>query len=184
MAIGAMLMSASTEDAVTDHPDLIAAREIIKEIAPKHHPELSCMLIAAAIAGLRGYKFSQIRVGALYHAEKFKDDPDLSMRGGWGCAGVDRGNPLIDLTPMDEDGGFNGHTWIESGPDRVLDLMHGVEDGPVREYGADRWTIIGAYHRLPRLERQVKLHWKVLMMLCLKIGQKRRAALDTHAESA
>lgn len=173
-----------------EHPDLTEALAIVREIAPKQRPELACMLVAAAIAGLRGYKFSQLRVGALYHTEKFKDDPYLSMRGGWGCAGVSNGQPLIDLSPIDEDGGFNGHTWIEPESDVVLDLMHGVEHAYYIERGADRWTLRGFYHRLPKLEKQVKKHWKAEMMACLKMGKKRRApkipgpaTLDMQAES-
>lgn len=156
---------------MTDH--LTIAKQIAKQVLPACDPEASCMLVAAAIAGLRGYTMRHIRIGALAHKTKFNDQPYLAMRGGWGLAGMDAaaGKIYVDADEIDEDGGFNGHTWIEPEPELVLDLMHDVEDGAREEYD-ESFSVVGRYIPRPKLERLVKRHWRREMALAMKLGKE------------
>lgn len=150
------------------------AAAIVKAIEPKHRPDTSCMLMAAAIAGMRGLTMKHIRIGALFWPERFNDEhPHLSMRGGWGCAAYSPADKKLYLseTTIDEDGGFDGHTWLEPEPDTVIDLMHNDEESMREIYGAD-FKVIGRYIHRPPLERAVKAFWRKQMLAAIKAGAK------------
>jgi hypothetical protein len=158
------------------HLDLIKAMNVVRGVVPGHNPEFTCMLVASAIAGIRGYGMGQIRIGALAHRTKFNDQPYLAMRGGWGLEGMDAqaGKIFLAAEEVDQqDGGFNGHTWIEPEPDTVLDLMHGVEDGAREEYDND-FRVVGRYIPRLKLERAVKRFWRPQMLSCIKMGKMAR----------
>lgn len=150
------------------------AAAIVRAIEPKHNPETSCMLMASAIAGMRGLTMRHIRIGALFWPDKFAEEhPYLSMRGGWGVAAyspADKQLWLADET-VDEDGGFDGHTWLEPEPDTVIDLMHDNEDSMREIYGED-FKVIGRYIPRPPLERAVKAFWRKQMLAAIKAGAK------------
>ena len=155
-------------------PEIERAAAIVKAIEPTHVPETSCMLMAAAIAGMRGLTMKHIRIGALFWPAKFEHEhPDLSMRGGWGCEGFDAGSKKLYLadTTIDDDGGFAGHTWLEPEPGDVIDLMHDNDNGMRESYGAD-FTVIGRYIPRPPLERAVKKFWRRQMLAAIKAGAK------------
>jgi hypothetical protein len=148
------------------------AAAIVKAIEPTHHPETSCMLMAAAIAGQRGLTMKHIRIGSLFWPAKFAEEhPYLSMRGGWGCEGYSEHDKQLWLSEptIDDGGGFNGHTWLEPEPETVIDLMHDVEDGMREIYGKD-FTVIGRYIPRPPLERRVKKFWRKQMLAAIKAG--------------
>jgi hypothetical protein len=150
------------------------ATAIVKTIAPTHRPETSCMLMAAAIAGMRGLTMKHIRIGALFWPAKFETEhPYLSMRGGWGCDGYNAADQKLYLSEptVDEHGTFAGHTWLEPDPETVIDLMHDNEDSMREIYGAD-FTIVGRYIPRPSLERAVKEFWRTQMMAAIKAGAK------------
>jgi hypothetical protein len=152
--------------------ELERARKIVSEVAPTHWPDLSCMLVGAAIAGMRGLTMGRIRIGALFWPDKFRDDPYLSMRGGWGCEAYSPADQKLYLASqeIDDDGGFAGHTWIEPEPHDVLDLMHDVENGMREIYGED-FKIVGKYIPRPKLERAVKRYWRPQMLAAIKLGK-------------
>lgn len=147
------------------------AKAIVKAVDPHHHPEFSCMLVASAIAGMRGLTMKHIRIGALFWPDKFKDEPYLSMRGGWGCEGFSQADGQLWLAEQEvhEDGGFSGHTWLEPEPETVIDLMHGNVDSMREIYGAD-FTVVGRYIPRPKLERAVKKFWRPQMLAAIKAG--------------
>jgi hypothetical protein len=152
------------------------AAAIVKAIEPTHNPETSCMLMAAAIAGQRGLTMKHIRIGSLFWPAKFAEEhPYLSMRGGWGCEGYSEHDKQLCLSEptIDDDGGFNGHTWLEPEPDTVIDLMHDVEDGMREIYGED-FTVIGRYIPRPPLERRVKKFWRKQMLAAIKAGAREK----------
>ena len=157
------------------HPHLVKALDIVQRLHPEKDPEFTCMLVASAIAGIRGHGLGQIRIGALAHRTKFNGQGYLSMRGGWGLEGMDPSTGRFHLAEqeVDDDGGFNGHTWIEPEPDTVLDLMHGVEDGAREEYDED-FRVVGRYIPRPKLERAVKRFWRPQMLACIKAGRAAR----------
>jgi hypothetical protein len=156
-------------------PEIDRAAAIVKAIEPSHNPETSCMLMASAIAGMRGLTMRHIRIGALWWPTKFeKDHPYLSMRGGWGCEGYsEHDNQLWLAEPtIDEDGGFSGHTWLEPEPETVIDLMHENEES-MREIYGEGFTIVGRYIPRPPLERAVKKFWRKQMLAAIKAGAKK-----------
>ncbi|AOG02822.1 hypothetical protein [Bosea sp. RAC05] len=149
------------------------AREIVTERRPDLQIDTLCILIQAAAAGLLGLKLSKIRVGALYWPEGVKDDFALAIRGGWGLAGADRDRGLlyVDMNPMEADGGFNGHTWIEIEEGFAFDAMYGY-DGPAIETDHDMQTV-RRYVRRTDLERQVVRYWKDDMAAVYAAGVRR-----------
>lgn len=150
------------------------ATAIIQFIEPTHRPETSCMLMAAAIAGMRGLSMKHIRIGALFWPEKFaSDDPYLSMRGGWGCEAFSPYDNKLYLSEptIDDDGGFNGHTWLEPEPETVVDLMHNNEESMREIYGTD-FKIVGRYIPRPPLERAVKKFWRKRMLAAINAGNR------------
>jgi hypothetical protein len=151
--------------------ELETAALIVRSIEPSHNPETSCMLMAAALAGRRGLTMRHIRIGALFWPEKFKDDPALSMRGGWGCEGYSKNDGKLWLaeTTICESGSFSGHTWLEPEPENVVDLMHDNEDSLREIYGAD-FAVVGRYIPRPPLERAVKAFWRRRMLAAIKAG--------------
>lgn len=152
--------------------ELSRAYDIVREVRPKANVETNCMLVAAAIAGMRGLALRHIRVGALYWPANFTDDAYLSMRGGWGCEGYcqTEGRLFLADDTVDEEGGFFGHTWLEPERETVIDLMHGVEDAGRESYGRD-WKVFRRYIPRPTLERAVKGFWKPDMQRCIKLGK-------------
>jgi len=150
------------------------AAAIVKAIEPTHNPETSCMLMAAAIAGMRGLSMKHIRIGSLFWPELFwKEHPHLSMRGGWGVASfspADKKFWLAEAT-VDDDGGFDGHTWLEPEPETVIDLMHDNEESMREIYGED-FKLVGRYIPRPPLERAVKKFWRKQMLAAIKAGAK------------
>lgn len=155
--------------------ELTTAKQIVRQIRPTMNPELACMLVASAIAGMRGLSMKHIRIGALFWPDKFTSDSDayLSMRGGWGCEGYSRADGTLFLADeeVDEDGGFSGHTWIEPEVDSVVDLMHDNPSSMREMYGKD-FKLVGRYIPRRKLERNVKAHWKKEMMTAIKLGKK------------
>jgi hypothetical protein len=150
------------------------AAAIVKAIEPTHRPDTSCMLMAAAIAGMRGLTMKHIRIGALFWPAKFeKEEPYLSMRGGWGCEGYSAADKKLYLSEptIDEDGGFSGHTWLEPEPETVIDLMHDNEESMREIYSAD-FEVVGRYIPRPPLERAVKAFWRKQMLAAIKAGAK------------
>ena len=145
------------------------AKLIVNKIAPDHRADLSCMLMASAIAGQLGLTMRHIRIGALYWPEKFKDDPHLSMRGGWGCEGYSDGRLWLADPTVDEEGSFSGHTWLEPEADTVVDLMHDNEHSAREIYNSDFKLVA---HYIPRrgLERAVKNFWRREMLAAIKQG--------------
>lgn len=165
--------------------ELDRARAIVGEIAPGKHPEYACMLIGSAIAGMRGLGMRHIRIGSLFWPERFRDDPYLSMRGGWGCEGYSEADKILHLAgvDVDEDGGFSGHTWIEPEPETVVDLMHDNEESAREIYNADYETV-ARYIPRPSLERAVKRFWRVEMLRAIKLGRKHQTnGAPTNAET-
>jgi hypothetical protein len=153
--------------------DLDRAKAIVKELHPTKNPELACMLVASAIAGLRGLTMRHIRLGALFWPDKFRDEPYLSMRGGWGCEGYSPADGRLYLADetIDDDGGFAGHTWLEPEPATVIDLMHDNEESAREIYGPD-FKMVGRYIPRPKLERAVKAFWRADMLAAIKAGRK------------
>ena len=150
------------------------ATVIVKTIEPKHRPDTSCMLMAAAIAGMRGLTMKHIRIGSLFWPTKFENEhPDLSMRGCWGIASYSPADKKFWLSDdvIDDDGGFNGHTWLEPEPETVIDLMHDNEESMREIYGAD-FKVIGRYIPRPPLERAVKKFWRKQMLAAIKAGAR------------
>lgn len=153
-------------------PEIERAAAIVKAIEPTHRPETSCMLMAAAIAGMRGLTMKHIRIGALFWPAKFDSEhSDLGMRGGWGCEGYSPADKQLWLSEpvIDDDGGFSGHTWLEPEPESVIDLMHDNEDSMREIYGAD-FEVVGRYIPRPPLERAVKAFWRKQMLAAIKAG--------------
>lgn len=147
------------------------AKLIVNKIAPGRNPDLTCMLMGSAIAGLRGLTLRHIRIGALFWPEKFTDDPHLSMRGGWGCEGYSASDGRLWLADpfVDEDGGFSGHTWLEPEPDTVVDLMHENEHSAREIYDGD-FKLVARYIPRRDLERAVKNFWRREMLAAIKAG--------------
>jgi hypothetical protein len=163
----------TTDDETRIDAELEQAKAIVAKVAPGNHPELACMLVASALAGMRGLTMKHIRIGALWWPDKFaEENPYLSMRGGWGIDATDVGSRQLYLaeTSVDEDGGFNGHTWLEPEPETVDDLMHGVENGMREIYDAD-FKVVGRYIPRPPLERAVKKFWRKEMLDAIKFGK-------------
>jgi len=148
------------------------AGAIVRTIEPKHNPETSCMLMAAAIAGMRGLTMRHIRIGSVFWPGKWSD-PYIEMRGGWGCEGYDAltGRLYLSDNDVDEDGSFAGHTWLEPEPEAVIDLMHDYE-GPHMERDPQTWKVVMQYIRRPPLERAVKNFWRQQMLAAIKAGAK------------
>lgn len=150
--------------------DLDRAKAIARAVVPGCNPEATCMIVAAAAAGIRGLTMRHIRVGALFWPEKFADDPALSMRGGWGCEGYDERSGVLYLASHlvdEDDGGFSGHTWLEPTTGIVTDLMHDID-------GVGAWALPGTaryIRRLP-LERAVKRFWRRQMHDAIRRGRK------------
>lgn len=150
--------------------DLDRAKAIAKAVVPGCNPDATCMIVAAAVAGMRGLTMRHIRVGALFWPEKFTDDPALSMRGGWGCEGYDQRTGrlyLAEPTVDEDDGGFSGHTWLEPEWGKVVDLMHDIEHAP-----RQRWNLQWTYIPRPKLERAVKKFWRRQMHDAIRRGRK------------
>ena len=134
------------------------------------------MLVASAIAGMRGVSMKNIRIGALWWPDKFTFENGsgyLSMRGGWGCEGFSVADGTLYLADQDvhEDGGFSGHTWLEPEPEDVVDLMHDNENSMREIYGAD-FKVVGRYIVRPKLERSVKKFWRKQMQAAIKLGKE------------
>ena len=154
--------------------ELDRAKDIARQVLPGCRPDTTCMLVQSAIAGMRGLTMRHIRIGALFWPEQFKDDPALSMRGGWGCEGFDERTGRLyfaDPTVDDLDGGFSGHTWLEPAPEEVVDLMHGVTLGPRARFDG-RMNIVASYIPRRELERAVKAYWRPQMQAAIKMGRK------------
>lgn len=153
-------------------PELSCAYDIVRKARPSTNPETSCMLVAAAVAGMRGLTLRHIRIGSLFWPDQFSDDPMLSMRGGWGCEGFSAHDNKLWLSDdgVHDDGGFCGHTWLEPTTGSVIDVMHGVEDARRESYGQD-WKVFRRYIPRPTLERAVKGFWKTEMQRCIKLGK-------------
>ena len=154
--------------------ELDRAYAIVRTVRPKARPDYACMLVASALAGMRGLTMRHIRVGSLFWPAKFaKLDPGLSMRGGWGCEAFSHADNKLYLSEptVDDDGGFNGHTWLEPEPHEVIDLMHDNESS-LREIMDDDWKIVGRYIYRPDLERAVKAHWRATMQALIKKGRE------------
>lgn len=152
--------------------ELDRAKAIAARIMPRANPEFTCFLVAAAVAGLRGLGMRHIRVGTVFWPDKFKDDPGLSMRGGWGCEGYSEADGRLFLSGdyVDGDGGFNGHTWVEDEPESVIDLMHDYDNGMREVYGED-FKVIGRYIPRTKLERSVKGFWRPQMLDAIRAGK-------------
>jgi hypothetical protein len=118
-----------------------------------------------------------IRIGSLFWPDKFKDEPMLSMRGGWGCEGYSSADGRLFLSDpeVDDDGGFSGHTWIETSPDEVIDPMHD-NHGSLRQIYSAEFRVIGRYIPRPPLERAVKNFWRPQMMQAMKMGRAHQLA--------
>jgi hypothetical protein len=153
--------------------DLERAKAVVEAVAPSAKADFACMLMASALAGIRGLTMRHIRVGALFWPDKFKDDPYLSMRGGWGCEGysVHDGRLWLAEPTVDDDGSFAGHTWLEPERETVIDLMHDNEESGRELYGAD-FKVIARYIPRPPLERGVKTFWKFQMGAAIRLGAK------------
>ena len=150
------------------------AQVIAKTVLPGCKPDTTCMIVAAALAGMRGLTMRHIRVGALFWPDQFRDDPYLAMRGGWGCEGYDARTGrlyLADPTVDPDDGGFSGHTWLEPLAGTVVDLMHNVANEPRESFFAGRRYI-------PRqaLERAVKSFWRPQMKAAIEHGRRHGGA--------
>ena len=156
-------------------PELTRAYEIVRDVRPNANVETNCMLVASAIAGMRGLTLRHIRVGSLFWPDNFRDDAYLSMRGGWGCEGYcqTEGRLWLGEDTVDDEGGFFGHTWLEPEPDTVIDPMHGVEDAMRASYGRD-WKVFRRYIPRRALERAVKGFWKADMQRCIKLGREQQ----------
>lgn len=145
------------------------------------------MLVAAAIAGIRGMKTRDIRVGALFWPEKFAEENDwqLSIMGGWGIASHSPADGTIFLhdEEIHDDGGFCGHTWIED-PDtgRIIDLIHGVDGGPALI--SRSFKTIALWKRRVKQERLVKNYWRLEMRAAMKAGHalRKQRQLEEIAE--
>lgn len=148
------------------------AIRIAAELLPGHDPHASCMLVASALAGMRKLPLSRVRVGALIHRTWFNDEAAIAIRGGWGVDGVDWQAGRLYLTEphVDEDGGFNGHTWLEDSAGEVSDALYGYE-GPRRCLDAD-WLLQGLYVPVRKLESLVKAHWGPLMRQAREAGRE------------
>lgn len=154
--------------------ELERAKAIARAVVPGCNPEATCMIVQAAVAGLRGLTMRHIRIGALFWPEKFADDPALSMRGGWGCEGYDQRTGrlfLAEPTVDEHDGGFSGHTWLEQSPEEVIDLMHDVTLGPRVRFDG-RMHHVASYIPRPALERAVKKFWRRQMHDAIRRGRK------------
>ena len=151
------------------------ASDIVRSARPDLQIDSVCILVQTAAAGLLGFQIADVRVGALFWPSGFQDDFDLAIRGGWGLAGVDhdRGRFYLDPTLMDEDGGYNGHAWIESEPGHALDVMY-AWDGPENEMD-ERLRTVRRYLRRVDLERQVKRFWKADMERVFAVASCRPA---------
>lgn len=151
---------------------------IVREVRPNLKAELACMLVGAALAGMRGLTMRNIRIGTLWWPDKFRDEPYLSMRGGWGCEGYSAADKRLFLSEptVDEDGGFSGHTWLEPEPETVVDLMHDNEESMREIYGED-FVVVGRYIPRPPLERAVKNFWRADMLKAIKLGREREGRL-------
>jgi hypothetical protein len=149
------------------------AKEIAARVAPGNNPEFSCMLVASAVAGMRGLTMRHIRIGSLWWPDKFAGDPYLSMRGGWGCEGYSETDKQLWLSEpaIHEDGGFSGHTWLEPEPETVIDLMHDNEESMREIYGQD-FSIVGRYIPRAKLERAVKKFWRRQMLSAIMFGKE------------
>lgn len=151
------------------------AHEIVRAVAPDKDPDSCCMLVAAAVAGMRGLTLRHVKVGALFWPDHFAKtgDRQLSIMGGWGIACFSPADYRIYLQDedLDDDGGFRGHTWIQDDEDRIIDLMHDVDGGPEAIYGENR-LIVARWYRRPALERRVKSYWRLEMQACAKAGRK------------
>lgn len=161
--------------------ELHLAYAIVEQVSPGKRPEGACMLVAAAIAGLRDMNMRDIKIGALFWPEHFEAEGewDLAICGGWGvyCHSPSDGTLILHEQDLDDDGGFRGHTWIEHpGSGKVIDLMHGVDGGQPTIYRDLK--VVGMWHRRPKLERLVKNYWRMEMREAMKAGRlytKRRA---------
>jgi hypothetical protein len=153
--------------------DLERAHDIARRVIPGCNPDRTCIIVASAVAGLRGLTLRHIRVGALFWPAGFTDDPYLSMRGGWGCDGYDEraGRLYLADQTVDDDGGFSGHTWLEPAPGEVLDLMHDADD-------------TARYIRRPKMERAVKQHWRAQMRAAIAHGARHRKSSNVVEKSA
>lgn len=153
---------------------LADAYDIVRQAVPGKDPECACMLVAAAVAGMRGLTMRHVRVGALFWPEHFEatGDVHLSVCGGWGIFShsPSTGEIFLHEEELDEDGGFRGHTWVEDDKWRVIDLMHGVDGGPGIVYR--NYFPVAMWHRRPTLERRVKSYWRMEMQACAKAGRK------------
>ena len=149
------------------------AKAIVREVLPNTNPEFACMLVASAVAGMRGLGMRHIRIGSLFWPAKFVDNPGLSMRGGWGCGGYSEHDQRLWLAEesVDTDGGFSGHTWLENEENEVVDLMHDYDGGMREIYGED-FKRVGLYIHRPKLERLVKRLWRAQMVAAIKAGAK------------
>jgi hypothetical protein len=163
--------------------ELERAKTIAARIAPGKHPEFACMLVASALAGMRGLSMRHVRIGALFWPDRFNDDPYLSLRGGWGCAAYSQADRLLYLADqdIDKDGGFSGHTWLEPEYGRVVDLMHDNEGSP-REILDASYQTVGRYIPRRKLEIAVKNFWRPQMEAALRFG-KLRAARERRPNS-
>lgn len=150
------------------------ANEIVRSVRPDLQIDTVCILVQTAAAGLLGFEVADIRVGALYWPSGFADDFDLAIRGGWGLSGVDhdRGQFYLDPSLMDDDGGYNGHAWIESEPGHALDVMY-AWDGPENEMD-DGLRSVRRYLRRVDLERQVTRFWKADMDRVFAVASAQR----------
>jgi hypothetical protein len=164
--------------------ELERAKALVGEAAPDKHPEFACMLIASAIAGMRGLGMRHIRVGSLWWPDKFRDEPYLSMRGGWGCEGYSEADKTLWLSEqtIGDDGGFAGHTWLEPGDGEhdVVDLMHDNEGSLHEIYDAD-FKVVGRYIRRVVLERRVKRFWRADMQRLIRLGRESNGPDNSQA---
>lgn len=154
---------------------LADAYDIVRQVVPGKDPERACMLVAAAVAGMRGFTMRHVKVGALFWPDYFlkKGDVGLSIMGGWGVAGfsVADGRMFLQDDDIDEDGGFRGHTWVEDDYGDVIDLMHDVDGGPPALYD-EKFMITARWYRRPALERRIKSYWRTEMKACAQAGRK------------
>jgi hypothetical protein len=154
--------------------ELERAQRIAQEVLLGCRPDTTCMVVQAAVAGLRGLGMRHIRLGSLFWPDGFRDDPHLSMRGGWGCEGFDErtGRLYLADTAVDpDDGGFSGHTWVEPVSGIVVDLMHDVDRG-MRHHEGRR------YIPRPPLERAVKAYWRPQMQAAIKLGRRQKSPTE------
>lgn len=131
------------------------------------------MLVAAAISGMRGLPFRSIRIGSLFWPDKFAADRVLGMCGGWGIEAYSPADGTFWMTEVavDEDGGFNGHTWLTTDEFEVVDLMHDNPGSPA-DVLDDDWKTVARYIRRPQIERRVKAFWRPQMTDAIKAGAR------------